>query len=72
MPSTHGNAVQFDRNGFLLTPERWHEALAVDIAAKNGISSLSEQQWAVIRSCANSIFASARHLRLTTSANCTI
>jgi dissimilatory sulfite reductase related protein len=44
-----GVTVEVNEEGFLLVPAQWTEAMAVDLARREGIESLSERQWEVIR-----------------------
>ncbi len=41
--------LDVDGEGFLQKPEQWTEALAVEIARENGLPSLTERHWKVIR-----------------------
>ena len=41
--------VDLDAEGFLIRPSQWTEAIAAAIATENGIPSLSERHWRVIR-----------------------
>ena len=41
--------VERDAEGFLLYPEEWSEAMAVDIALENGIAELTARHWQVIK-----------------------
>jgi tRNA 2-thiouridine synthesizing protein E len=47
--SLAGIDVQLNDEGFLVDPSQWTEAMAVDLARKEGIDPLSERQWQVIR-----------------------
>ncbi len=42
-------AVDVDAEGFLTDPEQWSEQLAEQIARENGIASLSDRHWLVVR-----------------------
>jgi len=43
-------AVEFDEDGLLLKyPEQWNEAVAEEIARRDGIGPLTEEHWQVIR-----------------------
>jgi tRNA 2-thiouridine synthesizing protein E len=44
-----GINVELNDEGFLVDPSQWTEAMAVDLARKEGIDPLSERQWQVIR-----------------------
>lgn len=39
---------QFDEDGLLIDPELWNEALAREIAAREGVGELGEAHWRVI------------------------
>ena len=46
---TAGNRnIVFDRDGFIINPEDWSIEVAEEIAAREGIDSLSEDHWKVI------------------------
>jgi tRNA 2-thiouridine synthesizing protein E len=38
-----------NNEGFLVDPSQWTEAMAVELARKEGIEPLTERQWQVIR-----------------------
>ena len=38
----------FDEDGFLLSPDLWSEAVALDIAKSSGIDRLGENHWRVL------------------------
>ena len=44
-----GASVDVDGEGFLTDPRQWTEAMAVEIAAANGISELTDRHWQVVR-----------------------
>ncbi len=44
-----GIDVELNDEGFLVDPSQWTEAMAVDLARKEGIDPLSEEQWKVVR-----------------------
>jgi tRNA 2-thiouridine synthesizing protein E len=44
-----GIDVELNDEGFLVDPSQWTEAMAVDLARKEGIDPLSEEQWTVVR-----------------------
>ncbi len=46
----HTAAPVFDEDGLLKDPATWTEALARDIARREGIGELSQDHWRVIRS----------------------
>jgi tRNA 2-thiouridine synthesizing protein E len=41
--------VEFDEDGLLKEPARWNEAIAAEIARRDGIGELTEEHWKVIR-----------------------
>ena len=42
--------LEFDDDGLLKDPAQWSEAVAVEIARREGIGSLNGEHWEVIRS----------------------
>ena len=42
--------VEFDDDGLLTDPSHWNEAVAAEIARREGIARLTEDHWKVIRS----------------------
>ena len=44
-----GTAVDVNDEGFFTDPEQWTEAMAPEIAAEEGIDSLNDQHWQVLR-----------------------
>jgi tRNA 2-thiouridine synthesizing protein E len=44
-----GVDVELNDEGFLVEPSQWTEAMAVELALKEGIKPLTERQWQVIR-----------------------
>lgn len=42
--------VQFDEDGLLVNPGDWSEAIATEIAQRDGIGKLTEEHWEVVRS----------------------
>ena len=44
-----GVDVGVDAEGFLLDPAQWNEQIAATIAAENGIPTLGDRHWQVIR-----------------------
>jgi tRNA 2-thiouridine synthesizing protein E len=40
--------VEVDAEGFLQKPEQWTEAMAAEIAADNGIATLTDRHWLVV------------------------
>jgi TusE/DsrC/DsvC family sulfur relay protein len=44
-----GVNVELNDEGFLVDPNQWTEAMAVELARKEGIEPLTERQWQVIR-----------------------
>ena len=51
MPTTTvaGTAVDTNDEGFFTNPDQWTEAMAPELAAAEGIDSLTDQHWTVIR-----------------------
>jgi tRNA 2-thiouridine synthesizing protein E len=43
-----GREVEVNEEGFLLDPEQWTEEMAPEIAAAEGIATLTEDHWRVI------------------------
>lgn len=41
--------VELNDEGFFVDPEQWTEAIAVELARREGIDELTEQHWTVIR-----------------------
>ena len=44
----NGRAIEVNDEGFLVDPSQWDEELAVEIARREGISTLSDRHWQVI------------------------
>jgi tRNA 2-thiouridine synthesizing protein E len=44
-----GINVELNDEGFLVDPSQWTEAMAVELARKEGTEPLTERQWQVIR-----------------------
>ena len=44
-----GIDVELNEEGFLLDPSKWNEAMAVELAKREGIDQLNDQQWKVVR-----------------------
>jgi tRNA 2-thiouridine synthesizing protein E len=44
-----GIDVELNEEGFLLDPSKWNEAMAVQLAKREGIDLLNDQQWKVVR-----------------------
>jgi len=51
MPTTTVAGVAVDRNdeGFFTDPDQWTEAMAPELAAAEGIDTLTENHWTVIK-----------------------
>jgi tRNA 2-thiouridine synthesizing protein E len=47
--SLAGINVELNDEGFLVDPSQWTEAMAVELARREGIEPLTERQWQVIR-----------------------
>jgi len=43
-----GKNIDFDKDGFMVDPGLWNEAIAADIALEEGIEEVSEKHWAVV------------------------
>jgi TusE/DsrC/DsvC family sulfur relay protein len=43
-----GSMVEVDGEGFLADPAQWSREMAEEIAARNGVSALTDRHWAVI------------------------
>lgn len=41
--------IALDGNGFMVEPATWDDAVAAAIAQDEGIASMTEQHWAVVR-----------------------
>jgi dissimilatory sulfite reductase related protein len=51
MPRTQEQLdVELDEDGLLLHPEQWNEAVATEIARREGIGKLTDEHWEIIRS----------------------
>ena len=44
-----GIDVELNEEGFLLDPSQWNEAMAVELAKREGIEEMNDQQWKVVR-----------------------
>ena len=44
-----GVDVELNEEGFLLDPSQWNEAMAVELAKREGIEAMNDQQWKVVR-----------------------
>ena len=44
-----GIDVELNEEGFLLDPSKWNEDMAVELAKREGIDPLNDQQWKVVR-----------------------
>ena len=44
-----GHAVELNDEGFFVDPDQWTEDMAPEIAAREGITPLTERHWQVIR-----------------------
>ncbi len=52
-----GTPVEVDADGFLVDPSQWNEAVAAELAATNGIATLSDRHWQVVRFMRSSYLA---------------
>jgi len=46
-----GHAVEVDAQGFMTDPDEWTPEIAEEIARQNGIDTLTDRHWEVIRFC---------------------
>jgi tRNA 2-thiouridine synthesizing protein E len=44
-----GRDIQLNEEGFLTDPSQWNEEIAVELAHREGIDTLSDRHWEVIR-----------------------
>ena len=44
-----GHDIQLNEEGFLTDPRQWSEAVAVELACREGIDTLTDRHWEVIR-----------------------
>ena len=44
-----GVTLDVNDEGFMTDPSQWNEALAVELAKREGIAPLNDQQWRVVR-----------------------
>jgi tRNA 2-thiouridine synthesizing protein E len=44
-----GRDIQLNEEGFLTDPTQWNEEVAVELAQREGIETLSDRHWEVIR-----------------------
>jgi len=44
-----GVEVELNDEGFLVDPSQWTEAMAVQLAQREGIHEMNDQQWQVVR-----------------------
>ncbi|HSG82575.1 MAG TPA: TusE/DsrC/DsvC family sulfur relay protein [Gemmatimonadota bacterium] len=40
--------IEFDKDGFMLEPDLWDEAVAAAIAREEGIDEMSEKHWGIV------------------------
>ncbi|MBI3571225.1 MAG: TusE/DsrC/DsvC family sulfur relay protein [Gammaproteobacteria bacterium] len=50
MPEIQELEIVFDEDGLLRDPAQWNEAVAAEIARRDGIGRLTEEHWEIIRS----------------------
>lgn len=43
------SSLSFDGDGFLTTPEKWNDEIAIAIAREDGIEEMNEKHWAIVR-----------------------
>ena len=46
-----GQTVEFDEEGFMVNPDAWNQAIAVELAKGIGINELTDRHWTVIEFC---------------------
>jgi len=44
-----GVEVELNEEGFLVDPSQWTESMAVQLAQREGIDEMNDQQWQVVR-----------------------
>lgn len=49
MTEIAGTAVELDAEGFLVDPSQWNDDVAAEIAGANGIPTLTDRHWQVVR-----------------------
>jgi len=51
MPETQlgGKTIEVDEDGFIQDPNAWDDKVAVDLALTEGVQSLSEEHWKVVK-----------------------
>ena len=52
-----GTTIELNDEGFLVDPGQWSEELAVELAARDGITELTAQHWKVIHFMRTEFFA---------------
>ena len=52
-----GVAVEVNDEGFFERPEQWTEAMAIELARREGIEQLTDQHWKVIHFMRDEFFA---------------
>lgn len=48
MVTLGGVEVEIDEDGFILDPDNWTEAIAVDLAKTEGVDELTEDHWKLV------------------------
>jgi tRNA 2-thiouridine synthesizing protein E len=46
--SIAGNAVELNNEGFFVDPNQWTRDIAIELAATDGITNMTDQHWQVI------------------------
>ncbi len=44
-----GKAIEFDNDGFMIDPQVWNEHVALAIASEEGVATMSELHWKIVR-----------------------
>ena len=44
-----GKTIEFDKDGFMADPSLWDDKVAAAIAGEEGLDSMSEKHWGVVR-----------------------
>ncbi len=57
MTEPAGATFAVDPEGFLVDPSQWNEAVATEIAGANGIATLTDRHWQVVRFMRDSYLA---------------
>ncbi|KPL82516.1 sulfur relay protein DsrC [Thermanaerothrix daxensis] len=55
-----GKTVEVDAEGFMVNPNEWNEAIAIELAKEEGIEELTPEHWKVINFCRQSAGATGK------------